>query len=179
MKERGTWFVPTIMVSQPAAFEFFKRIGSPDWYMARVREVGRDHWKALQMAIEEGVNISLGSDQHPFEMNDGTTATIREAEYYVEAGMTPLQAIQAATIQSARMLQLDRQVGSLTVGKFADIVALDGNPQDKIAALRSLGFVMKSGHVYRNDWQDGEAANRAMTPYGNPPETSDKDYDLF
>lgn len=152
MHQNDVWFVPTMIVSQPATFEFFKRIGAPDWYMARVREVGVDHWAALKMAVEEKVNIALGSDQFPFEPNDGTTATIREAEYYLEAGMSPLQALQAATIQPARMLEIDEDTGSLTVGKLADIVAIDGNPLENFKALRSLGFVMKGGYVYRNDW---------------------------
>lgn len=164
MKQRGAWFVPTIVVSQPSIFEFYERIGSPDWYLARVREVGPDHWRALQMAIEEGVNISLGSDQHPFEPNDGTTATVKEAEYYAQAGMSPLQALQAATIQSARMLGLDGQVGSLTVGKFADIVALDRNPLENISALRGLGFVMKGGRVYRNDWDSTQYTSLLTAP---------------
>lgn len=159
MKQRGAWFVPTIVVSQPATFEFYKRIGSPEWYMERVREVGKDHWQALQWAIQEGVNISLGSDQFPFEPNDGTTATIREVEYYQEAGMSHLQAMQAATIQSARMLDMDAVTGSLSVGKFADIIALDANPLDNIKALRGLGFVMKGGRVYRNDWDAGVGAD--------------------
>lgn len=163
MKQRGTWFVPTIVVSQPSIFEFYQRIGSPEWFLARVREVGADHWRALQMAIEEGVNISLGGDQQPFEPNDGTTSTVREAEYYVQAGMTPLQALQTATIQSARMLELDGQTGSLTVGKFADIVALDRNPLENISALRRLGFVMKGGRVYRNDWDKSQYAS-VLTP---------------
>lgn len=157
MHDNDVWFVPTMIVSQPATFEFFERIGAPDWYMARVREVGIDHWAALKMAIEENVAIALGSDQFPFEPNDGTTATIREAEYYHEAGMSSLEALQAATIQPARMLEIDAEVGSLTVGKLADIVAIDGNPLVDFGALRSIGFVMKSGYVYRNDWGDNDA----------------------
>ncbi|MDT1064610.1 amidohydrolase family protein [Paracoccus sp. CPCC 101403] len=157
MHEKDVWFVPTMIVSQPATFEFFRRIGAPDWYMARVKEVGVDHWKALKTAVEEGVNIALGSDQFPFEPNDGTTATIREAEYYLEAGMTPLEALQAATIQPARMLEIEDQTGSLSVGKLADIVAVQGNPLEDFHALRSLGFVMKGGHVYRNDWGEDDA----------------------
>lgn len=156
MKQHDVWFVPTMIVSQPATFEFFKRIGSPDWYMERVREVGKDHWRALQMAIEEGVNIAAGSDQFPFEPNDGTTATVREIEYYKQAGMSDLQALQAGTIQPARMLGMEAQIGSLSEGKFADIVALDANPLENISALRSLGFVMKGGRVYRNDWDKSQ-----------------------
>ena len=150
MKKHGTWLVPTIVVSQPATAPFFEKIGSPQWYLDRRDSVGKEHWKALQIAIEEGVNIALGTDQLPGEPNDGTTATAREAQYYVEAGMTPLQALRAATIEPARMLGADDEIGSLEVGKFADIVAVDGDPSEDIKALRNIMFVMKGGHIYRN-----------------------------
>ncbi|MEE8482418.1 MAG: amidohydrolase family protein, partial [Acidiferrobacterales bacterium] len=101
MKKHGTWLVPTIVVSQPATQPFFEKIGVPEWYLKRRDSVGKEHWRALEMAIEEGVNIALGTDQLPSEPNDGTTATAREAQYYVEAGMTPLQALRAATIEPA------------------------------------------------------------------------------
>ena len=150
MQEHGTWLVPTIVVSQPATQPFFEKIGSPDWYLKRRDSVGKEHWRALEMAIEEGVNIALGTDQLPSEPNDGTTATAREAQYYVEAGMTPLQALRAATIEPARMLDADDEIGSLEAGKFADIVAVDGDPTEDIKALRDILFVMKGGTVYRN-----------------------------
>lgn len=151
MAKRGTWLVPTIVVSQPATQPFFERIGSPQWYLERRNSVGKQHWQALQTAIEEGVNIALGSDQLPSEPNDGTTATVREAEYYVEAGMTPLQALRAATIEPARMLGVDADTGSLEAGKYADIIAVTGDPSEDISALREIVFVMKDGVVYRND----------------------------
>lgn len=151
MKKAGTWLVPTIVVSQPATAPFFEKIGSPQWYLDRRDSVGKLHWTALQTAIEEGVNIALGTDQLPSEPNDGTTATAREAQYYVEAGMTPLQALRAATIEPARMLGSDGDTGSLEVGKYADIVAVDGDPTEDIKSLRNIRFVMKGGKVYRND----------------------------
>ena len=104
MVAKGVWYVPTIVVSQPTVMEFFKKIGSPDWYLARVESVGKSHWTTLQNAIKLGVKIALGTDQFPYEPNDGTTATIREAQYYVEAGMTPLKALRSATIDAATML---------------------------------------------------------------------------
>jgi imidazolonepropionase-like amidohydrolase len=151
MAKAGTWYVPTIVVSQPASQSFFEKIGSPQWYLDRRNSVGKVHWQALQMAIEEGVNIGLGTDQLPHEPNDGTTATAREAQYYVEAGMTPLQALRSATIETARMLGAESEIGSLEVGKYADIVAVEGNPAADIQALRSIKFVMKGGHIYRNE----------------------------
>ncbi|MBB5686875.1 amidohydrolase family protein [Sphingobium boeckii] len=153
MKAKGVWLVPTIVVTQPGAHEFYRKIGSPDWYMARVESTGKDHWAMLQSAIKLGVNIALGTDQFPFEPNGGTTATVAEAELYVQAGMTPLQALQAATIQPARMLGLDKAVGRIVAGQYADIVALPANPLKDISALRNLGFVMKGGLIVRADTQ--------------------------
>ena len=150
MKEHGTWLVPTIVVSQPATEPFFERIGSPPWYLERRNAAGKSHWRALQMAIEEGVNIALGTDQLPAEPNDGTTATAREAQYYVEAGMTPLQALRSATIETARLLEAEDEIGSLETGKYADIVAVDKDPTEDIKALRNILLVMKGGTVYRN-----------------------------
>lgn len=151
MARNGTWFVPTIVVSQPATQPFFERIGSPQWYLERRNSVGKVHWEALEMAIEEEVNIALGTDQLPSEPNDGTTATAREAQYYVEAGMSPLQALRAATIEPARMLAADDEIGSLEVGKYADIIAVGADPSRDIEALRDIRLVIKGGKVYRDE----------------------------
>ena len=105
----------------------------------------------LQTAIRLGVKIALGTDQFPFEPNDGTTATVAEAELYVKAGMTPLQALQAATLQSAKMLEMEADIGSLSVGKLADIDAVNADPLQDIHALRTIDFVMKGGVVVRDD----------------------------
>jgi imidazolonepropionase-like amidohydrolase len=151
MKAKGVWLVPTIVVTQPGALEFYRKIGSPDWYLARVKATGTDHWRMLQDAIRLGVKIALGTDQFPFEPNDGTTATVAEAELYVKAGMTPLQALQSGTAQAATMLQMEADLGSITAGKYADIDALESDPLKDIGALRTLDFVMKGGVVYRDD----------------------------
>ncbi len=151
MAEKGVWYVPTIVVAQPTVMEFFKKIGSPDWYLARVASVGESHWKTLQNAIKLKVKIALGTDQFPYEPNDGTTATIREAQYYVEAGMTPLQALRSATIEAATMLGSQDRLGSVEPGKVADLVITDADPSRDIRALRGIKLVMKGGVVYRND----------------------------
>ncbi|WP_448663950.1 amidohydrolase family protein [Sphingomonas sp. CJ20] len=151
MKAKGVWYVPTIVVSQSGARAFYKKIGSPDWYLARVDSVGKAHIGVLRTAISTGVNIALGTDQYPWEPNEGTTATVREAEIYVDAGMTPAQAVRAATIEPARMLGVDKEVGVLKPGYYADIVAVDADPTREIRALRTIGFVMKGGRIVRND----------------------------
>jgi imidazolonepropionase-like amidohydrolase len=151
MKAKGVWLVPTIVVTQPGALEFYQKIGSPPWYLERVKITGADHWAMLQNAIRLGVNIALGTDQFPFEPNDGTTATIAEAELYVKAGMTPLQALQSGTTRAANMLGMEADAGRIAAGKYADIDALDADPVKDIHALRTLDFVMKGGAVVRDD----------------------------
>jgi imidazolonepropionase-like amidohydrolase len=151
MVAKGVWYVPTIVVSQPTVMEFFKKIGSPDWYLARVESVGQSHWSTLQKAIKMGVRIALGTDQFPYEPNDGTTATVREAQYYVEAGMTPLKALRSATIDTATMLGIQDRLGAVEVGKLADLIITDADPSRDIKALRSIRLVMKGGVVHRND----------------------------
>ena len=149
MRDSGVWYVPTIVVSQPATMPFFERIGSPEWYLDRVRAVGERHWDALRAAISVGVDIALGTDQFPHEENDGTIATVREAEYYVAAGMTDLQALRAATIEPARMLGADDELGSIGVGKLADLIGVAGDPSLDISALRDIRLVIKGGEVVR------------------------------
>lgn len=151
MKAKGVWLVPTAVVTQEGAKEFYKKIGSPDWYLERVDSTGKDHWAMLQKAIRLGVNIGLGTDQFPFEPNGGTTATVAEAELYVKAGMTPLQALQSGTTQTAKLLGIEDQVGRLAPGMAADIIAVDSDPTADISALRTISFVMKNGRIYRDD----------------------------
>jgi imidazolonepropionase-like amidohydrolase len=150
MKAKGVWLVPTIVVSDPGAQEFFKKIGSPQWYLDRVKSTGEDHWRMLQTAIKLGNRIALGTDQQPFEPNAGTTATIREAELYQKAGMKPIDALRAGTLSAAQMLRRP-DVGAIEAGRYADLIATDTDPTKDIAALRTISFVMKGGQVIRDD----------------------------
>ena len=151
MKRKGAWYIPTIVVSQEGVFEFFEKIGAPRWYLARAREVGRHHWKALETAIDVGVNIAMGTDQFPYEPNQGTISQVRETELYVDAGMTPLQALRAAMVEPARMLEADDDLGGIAPGKYADMIGVTANPLEDIGALRTLNFVMKGGEVVRDE----------------------------
>lgn len=151
MKREGAWYIPTIVVSQEGIFEFFEKIGAPPWYLARARQVGANHWQALQWAIDVGVDIAMGSDQFPYETNQGTYAQIRETELYVEAGMTPLRALRAAMVEPARLLGEEDDLGGIAPGKYADLIGVTANPLEDIRALRTMNFVMKGGEVFRDE----------------------------
>jgi imidazolonepropionase-like amidohydrolase len=103
--------------------------------------------KSGRLAIARGVKISFGSGVGPFP--HGTQAA--EFAYLVKYGMTPAQAIQAATTVAAEMMGWQDRVGSIEKGKFADIIAVGGDPLKDITELERVSFVMKGGQVIRND----------------------------
>jgi imidazolonepropionase-like amidohydrolase len=143
MAERGTWLVPTVNVSR--AVEFFERIGAPDWFVEKALDAGRLHWAALESAIAAGVPIAMGTDMMPFEPFDGTTVTVREIEFLVEAGMQPVDALRAATVRAAEVLDAQDRIGTVEAGKLADLIAVRGDPTRDIGALRSIELVVKGG----------------------------------
>jgi imidazolonepropionase-like amidohydrolase len=126
-----------------------------------VQQVGSSHWAALQAAIRVGVNIAMGSDQFPYEPNEGTVASVREIELYREAGMTNLQALRTATVDAARMLAAEQDLGRVAPGRYADLIALDDDPTQDVRRLRTISWVMKGGDVVRND-ADGSDLARTL-----------------
>src|SRR6266542_2305114 len=151
MVQRGVWYVPTIVVSR--CEEFFHKIGAPEWMIRKALQAGTLHFAALQGAIQAGVQIALGTDMMPAEPYEGTTATVRELEFYVEAGMTPLQAVGVATLKPAEWLGVSGRQGTVEAGKLADLIAVDGDPTASISNLRNLRFVMHDGQIVRHDPQ--------------------------
>ncbi|BCJ33639.1 Xaa-Pro dipeptidase [Actinocatenispora thailandica] len=149
MAARGVWYVPTITVSR--CEQFFVDSGVPTWMMDRALSAGPRHWESLQYALRNGVPIALGSDMPPHARYDETTATVRELEFMVEAGMPTLDALRAATIRPAEWLGVAGTQGTVEVGKRADLIALTADPTRDIAALRTLHLVLKDGAVYRDD----------------------------
>jgi imidazolonepropionase-like amidohydrolase len=156
MAARGVWYVPTIVVSRCA--EFFAANGVPTWMVDRALAAGPGHWESLRHALANGVDIAMGSDMPPHAPFDETTATVRELEFMVEAGMPTLDALRSATIRPAEWLGVDSRIGTVEVGKQADLVALRDDPTKDISALRTLRMVLKGGVVYRDDL--GRAARR-------------------
>jgi imidazolonepropionase-like amidohydrolase len=103
--------------------------------------------QSFRKAVAAGVKIAFGSGVGPFP--HGTQN--KEFEYMVKFGMTPAQAIRAATSEAAQLMGWQDRVGSVEGGKFADLVAVEGDPIADITELERVKFVMKGGHVYKNE----------------------------
>ncbi|HSN01035.1 MAG TPA: amidohydrolase family protein [Rudaea sp.] len=153
MKEHGTWYVPTIIAGQ-----FVMEKAKEGWYPPQVvrkaMEVGPIIMKTAGKAYKSGVKIAFGTDAGVYPHGENA----KEFEYMVEAGMPPMFTIQAATTHAAQLLKHDKDVGSLEPGKFADIVAVPGNPLSDIKLMQHVDFVMKGGVVYEKDGKGVETA---------------------
>jgi imidazolonepropionase-like amidohydrolase len=136
MVEQGTYWVPTLSVYFPLTDE-----DNTDM----TRRIVASHKNVFQKAMKLGVKIVFGTDVGAFE--HGTSA--REFVRMVEYGMKPLDAIRAATVRSSELLRLERDLGTIEAGKFADVIAVEGNPLEDISMLSRVAFVMKAGQVYK------------------------------
>ncbi|HWY71211.1 MAG TPA: amidohydrolase family protein [Terriglobales bacterium] len=146
MKQHGTYLVPT-MYLQTWMLENAQSIGLPAMYSGKMRQVTEVARKNVSHAFASGVKVAFGTDAavYPHGLN------AHEFNVYVQMGMTPVQAIQTATVNAADLLGWSDRIGTLEVGKFADIVALSGDPTKDVVTLEHPVFVMKGGVVYRND----------------------------
>jgi imidazolonepropionase-like amidohydrolase len=145
MAERATTYVPTILVTR--CEDYYRDVGAPEWLIERALGAGPVHWRALELAVEHGVRIAVGTDMLPGEPYEETTATVRELEHYVEAGLTPAQALAAATTVPAAWLGAAGELGAVRAGAHADLIAVDGDPVQDISALRRLRLVVKAGEI--------------------------------
>lgn len=146
MKEHGTTLVPTIIAAERIIVKG-KEAGTPDWAIAKAKQVyDRAHW-GFTRCMEEGIPIAFGTDSGtPYNFH-GKQAY--EFELMVGWGMTPLQALTAATKTASELLRKQDEVGSIEAGKYADVVAFDGDPTEDIKVMTNCTFVMKGGEVYK------------------------------
>lgn len=147
MKEHGTYYVPTITAGKSVA----ERAEIPGYFppqvAAKARTIGPLIQDTFSRAYQAGVKIAFGTDAGVFDHGENA----REFVYMVEAGMPPLEAITTATKHAAELLGEWDNLGSITAGKYADIIAVDGDPLEDIRVLGHVHFVMKGGVVYRHD----------------------------
>lgn len=149
MRERGAAYVPTLSVTRCA--DFFDSVGVPAWMQRRSLGAAPAHEESYRMALEAGVPVMLGSDIPPFWETGGTSASVRELEHMEAFGLSPRDALLAATRVPAQWLGAADDLGSVETGKRADLIAMKADPTESVSALRTLHWVMKDGNVYRDD----------------------------
>jgi len=152
MKEHGTWYVPTIIAGKYVE----EKAGVPGYYPAQVavkaKMVGPVIQATAGKAYRAGVRIAFGTDAAVYPHGQNA----KEFEYMVQAGMPAAFTLQAATTHAAQLLKHEKDFGSVAAGKYADIIAVPGDPLADITQMQHVSFVMKAGVVYK---RDGEAVH--------------------
>jgi len=146
MKEKAAYLVPTITagkeVTEKAEIENYY----PELVVPKAKEIGPKIQNTFAKAYKRGVPIAFGTDAGVFKHGENA----REFGYMVEAGMPEMEAIQAATIEPAKILNMENESGQIAEGFFADIIAVDGDPTENISTMENVIFVMKEGKVFKN-----------------------------
>ncbi len=137
MVEHGTYWCPTLGVYLPESEEDNTELR---------RRIVVNHREVFQKAMRMGVKIAFGTDVGAYE--HGTSA--REFILMCDYGMKPIDAIRSATTRAAELLRMEKQIGSIEGGKFADVIAVEGDPLADIHALKRVVFVMKAGQIYKS-----------------------------
>jgi imidazolonepropionase-like amidohydrolase len=140
MAAKGIFYVPTIYVGEYVA-QGRANAGAKVWL-----DMLRIHAETFQRAVKAGVKIAFGTDAGGF---DWAINPAEEFPLMVKYGMTPAQALRSATSNAAELLGMQNEVGSITPGKFADVVAVKGDPLGDVGVLRNIDFVMKGGEVFK------------------------------
>jgi imidazolonepropionase-like amidohydrolase len=147
MKKNGTYLVPTLYVAEWVV-DNAERMHLTANMLSKAREVLPIARKNIARAFAGGVKVAFGTDAGVYP--HGTNA--HEFAVMVKVGLSPLQAIQAATVNAADLLGWSDRVGALGAGKWADIVAVDGDPLQDVTTLERVKFVMKGGVVVKNEY---------------------------
>jgi imidazolonepropionase-like amidohydrolase len=144
-KEKGAWLVMDIYNDDYILAEY-KRLGFPQKTLEKEARIGRLQRENFRKAVQAKVKLAFGTDAgvYPHGWNAKQFAKM------VEWGMTPMQAIQAATARAAELLDWSDRVGSIAPGHFADVIAVRGNPLQNISELEHVAFVMEGGKIYKN-----------------------------
>jgi imidazolonepropionase-like amidohydrolase len=141
MKQHGTYLVPTLEVRECVGTNY------PAEFVSKAQQIMAAQLANFRKAVSAGVKIGFGTDIGVCRF--GSNA--REFTLMVENGMTPMQAIQAATTADAELLGVSQNLGSITRGKLADVIAVRGDPLQDVLLLQDVRFVMKEGRVYKQD----------------------------
>jgi imidazolonepropionase-like amidohydrolase len=145
MRERGTYLVPDIYNG-----DYIATVGReqkwPEEYLRKNDETTEAQRAGFRKAVAAGVKIAYGTDSGVYPH----ALAARQLPYMVRYGMTPMAAVQSATIVGAELMGWKDRVGSLATGKYADIIAVEGDALSDLASFGKVSFVMKGGTIYKN-----------------------------
>ncbi len=144
-RETGAYLVPTLLAGKTVATMAVESEFMPQTVKDKAIRVGNDMAGNFAKAHKAGVNVAYGTDSGISP--HGTNA--QEAVLMVEAGMTPMEVMVAATVNAADLIDMSDSIGTIEAGKYADLIAVDGSPLDNIEELLDVDFVMKGGKVYK------------------------------
>ncbi|MBL0210296.1 MAG: amidohydrolase family protein [Holophagaceae bacterium] len=142
MKKRGTFLVPTLYALESILLPG-NPLHIPEGSLAKARALLPLRRSGFKAALDAGVPVAYGTDIGVFPHEQAAL----DFRYLVSYGMTPLQAIQSATVTAAQLLRVEDRAGTLQPGRWADIIAVDGNPLDDVKTLEQVRFVMKDGRI--------------------------------
>ncbi len=147
MKQKNIYLVPTVYRLEWRV-EFAEKRGVDPAQLERLKQAVAANQENIRRAIRLGTPIAVGTDAtvYPHGLN------ARELASLVRLGLSPLETLRAATLNAAALLRWSDDIGSLEAGKYADLIAVVGDPLQDISTLQQVRFVMKGGRVYRNDF---------------------------
>ncbi len=146
MKAHGTYLVSDIYDDDYILSDYAKH-GTPAKIINKEKLVGKIQRLSFQKAVKAGVKIAYGTDAGVYPHGGNG----KQFKYMVMYGLTPMQAIQSATISAADLLGRTKKSGSIEVGKYADLIAVTNDPLKDITTLEHIPFIMKGGEVYKNE----------------------------
>lgn len=149
IKESGGYLDPTLSVTRSP--EWMREHDFEEWTIEKAVSAGATHLQSIKNAVAEGVKILNGTDMPAGDLSNGVNATVREIKYLTDAGLSPIEALRAATTNSAELCGVSDQLGQVREGYLADLIAVPSNPIHGISALESIQFVVKGGAIIRND----------------------------
>jgi len=144
-KKHGTFLVMDIY-NDTFILQHGAEVGMLPESLEKERKIGQLQRDNFRKAFQAGVRMAFGSDGAVYPHGDNG----KQFQYMVDYGMTPMQAIQAATVHAAKLIGWPDDVGAIEAGRFADIIAVEGNPLEDVALLEDVRFVMKGGKIYKN-----------------------------
>ncbi|MFV2197716.1 amidohydrolase family protein [Nocardiopsis sp. LOL_012] len=164
MARRRAFLTPTLTVTRCP--DWMREHDFTEWQIELAMRVGPGHLESIRRAAAArrtdpadpeapGITIVTGTDYPPGEPMDGTITQVREMEFLTQAGLSPLEALQAATVNAASLLNLDDRIGRVEAGYAADLIAVGGDPTSDLSVLHDIPLVIQSGNVIRDGITEG------------------------